>query len=200
MASERVQRRIDHLLDQTEEAVDQLDWERVHQLAEAVLDLDPDNKDAGQFIAAAERNLSRTGSAGASGADSTADSRTLATVPSAEQPTSFANGRYEVKRFLGEGGKKRVYLAQDTLLDREVAFALIKTEGLDEVSRTRIIREAQAMGRLGSHPHIVTVFDLGQEAEPALHGHRADGRRRRGRYHRGRYRPPSSLGTGHRNR
>ena len=34
-----------------------------------------------------------------------------------------------MKRFLGEGGKKRVYLAQDTLLDREVAFALIKTEG-----------------------------------------------------------------------
>ena len=55
-------------------------------------------------------------------------------------------------------GKKKVYLAQDTLLDREVAFALIKTEGLDEVSRTRITREAQAMGRLGSHPHIVTVL------------------------------------------
>ena len=52
--------------------------------------------------------------------------------------------------------KSRVYLAQDTLLDREVAFALIKTEGLDEVSRTRITREAQAMGRLGSHLHIVT--------------------------------------------
>ncbi len=77
------------------------------------------------------------------------------------QPSSFANGRYQVKRFLGEGGKKKVYLAQDTLLDREVAFALIKTEGLDEVSRSRITREAQAMGRLGSHPHIVTVFDLG---------------------------------------
>ncbi len=28
---------------------------------------------------------------------------------------------------LGEGGKKEVYLAQDTLLDREVAFALVKT-------------------------------------------------------------------------
>ena len=165
MASERVQRRIDHLLDQTEEAVDQLDWERVHQLAEAVLDLDPDNKDAGQFIAAAGRNLSRTGSAGASGADSPADSQTPVTVPSAPQPTSFSNGRDQVKRFLGEGGKKRVYLAQDTLLDREVAFALIKTEGLDEVSRTRITREAQAMGRLGSHSHIVTVFDLGQEAD-----------------------------------
>ena len=80
-------------------------------------------------------------------------------------PVSFADGRYQVKRFLGEGGKKKVYLAQDTLLDREVAFALIKTEGLDDTSRERIQREAQAMGRLGSHPHIVTVFDLGQERD-----------------------------------
>ncbi|MCH7714070.1 MAG: protein kinase, partial [Chloroflexi bacterium] len=85
--------------------------------------------------------------------------------PSSGEPTSFANGRYQVKRFLGEGGKKKVFLAQDTLLDREVAFALIKTEGLDETSRERIQREAQAMGRLGSHPHIVTVFDLGDEGD-----------------------------------
>ena len=86
-----------------------------------------------------------------------------ATPPDAAQPSSFANGRYHVKRFLGEGGKKKVYLAHDTTLDREVAFALIKTDGLDETSRTRIQREAQAMGRLGSHSHIVTIFDLGEE-------------------------------------
>ena len=78
-------------------------------------------------------------------------------------PTSFASGRYRVEKFLGEGGKKKVFLAHDSLLDRDVAFALIKTEGLDAASRTRITREAQAMGRLGSHPHIVTVFDLGEE-------------------------------------
>ena len=77
-------------------------------------------------------------------------------------PASFAKGRYLVRKVLGEGGKKKVYLAHDELLDRDVAFALIKTEGLDEVSRVRISREAQAMGRLGSHPHIVTVFDLGE--------------------------------------
>ena len=81
------------------------------------------------------------------------------------QPTSFANGRYQVKQFLGEGGKKIVYLAHDTLFDREVAFALIKTEGLDEAGRGSIQRETQAMGRLGSHQHIVTVFDLGQEQD-----------------------------------
>ncbi len=83
-------------------------------------------------------------------------------TPVAERPASFADGRYVVDRFLGEGGKKLVYLAHDELLDRDVAFALIKTEGLDDASRQRISREAQAMGRLGSHPHIVTVFDLGQ--------------------------------------
>ena len=85
------------------------------------------------------------------------------TDPPSAQPSSFANGRYQVKRFLGEGGKKKVYLAHDTTLGRDVAFALIKTEGLDDTSRTRIQREAQAMGRLGSHPHTVTVFDLGEE-------------------------------------
>ena len=88
--------------------------------------------------------------------------QTEAPAPPSAQPASFADGRYEVQKFLGEGGKKKVYLAHDTLLDREVSFALIKTEGLDEAGRTCIAREAQAMGRLGSHPHIVTVFDLGE--------------------------------------
>ncbi len=74
---------------------------------------------------------------------------------------------YRVARFLGEGGKKRVFLAHDSLLDREVAFALIKTDGLDEVGRERVTREAQAMGRLGAHPHIVSIFDLGEhEGQP----------------------------------
>ena len=86
-----------------------------------------------------------------------------------DEPTSFADGRYDVKELLGEGGKKLVYLAHDNTLDREVAFALIRTEGLDETSRTRITREAQAMGRLGAHPHIVTVFDLGEhEGQPYI--------------------------------
>jgi serine/threonine protein kinase len=71
------------------------------------------------------------------------------------EPTSFAAGRYQVNKLLGEGGKKKVYLARDTVLDRDIAFAQIKTEKLDEEARTRIRREAQAMGRLGDHPTIV---------------------------------------------
>ena len=162
MASDRIQRRIERLLDEIDEATDQREWSKVGELASDVLAFAPNHAEAQQFLAAAERRLSPP----LSGQDieSAGSIRPPAsTLP--DQPTSFTNGRYEVKRFLGEGGKKKVYLAQDTLLDREVAFALIKTEGLDEVSRTRITREAQAMGRLGSHPHIVTVFDLGQEAD-----------------------------------
>ena len=79
-----------------------------------------------------------------------------------EQPTSIANARYEVKRCLGEGGKKLVYLAHDSLLDRDVAFVLIQTEGLDGASRTPFTGEAQAMRRLEYHPYIVTVFGLGE--------------------------------------
>ena len=133
----------------------------VQERAQDILAIEPANSEGVSFLAAAVRALGS--SSNATEGSPLAPSPAVPSIsPSPDQPTSFANGRYEVKRFLGEGG---VYLAQDTLLDREVAFALIKTEGLDEVSRTRITREAQAMGRLGSHPHIVTVFDLGQEGD-----------------------------------
>lgn len=46
-----------------------------------------------------------------------------------------------------------------------MAFALIKTEGLDQEGLDRVTREAQAMGKLGDHPHIVPVFDMGEEAD-----------------------------------
>jgi len=62
-------------------------------------------------------------------------------------PTAFSGGRYQVKRLLREGGSKVVYLARDTRLEREVAFALIKTDGLDDDGSTRVRREARAMGQ-----------------------------------------------------
>ena len=138
MASERVQHRIERLLDQIEAEADQENWQRVCALAEQILDFASDNSDAAAFLASGERALARTSERGATGTttprtDPPASSGIEVSAP--EQPTSFANGRYQVKRFLGEGGKKKVYLATDTLLDRDVAFALIKIEGLDEPSR-----------------------------------------------------------------
>ncbi len=83
--------------------------------------------------------------------------------PLYHEPTSFAGGRYRIKNLLGEGGRKRVYLVHDSVLDRDVAFAQIKTEKLDDDARARIKREAQAMGRLGDHPNIVAVYDFGED-------------------------------------
>ncbi len=127
MASERIQRRLERLLDQIDEAEANGYWESVHDLALDVLAIDAENAEAKAYLEAAERRFSRSANAVQQ------PPPPLALIASDDQPTAFANGRYQVKKFLGEGGKKKVYLAQDTLLDREVAFALIKTEGLDDV-------------------------------------------------------------------
>lgn len=104
----------------------------------------------------------RLGAGGPAPASSVSGS--AATSPrSVEGLSAVAAGRYRIRRFLGEGGRKRVWLAHDGRLDREVALAVIKTEGLDEAGLVRVRREAQAMGRLGDHPNVVTVYDIGEE-------------------------------------
>jgi serine/threonine protein kinase/class 3 adenylate cyclase len=85
------------------------------------------------------------------------------TAPTRQDPARLASGRYELRRFVGEGTTKRVHLAYDERLAREVAVALIKTDGLDESKRLRVQREAQAMASLGDHPNIVTVHDIAEE-------------------------------------
>src|SRR3954451_15756127 len=90
-----------------------------------------------------------------------------ATEPAA--PSHVGDGRYVIGRFLGEGVRKRVYLAHDTALDRDVALALVKTAGLDERGRVRVRREAQARPRLGHYPPLLTVHDIGEErGEPYI--------------------------------
>jgi len=159
--TERQQRQVDRLLDEAEAATERGDWTSALERCRVVLTIDPENADALAYRATAERGLAD----GTPPGTPRVELSQSASVASVEQLAFFVNGRYEVKRFLGEGGKKKVYLAHDTLLDRDVAFALIKTEGLDDVGRQRITREAQTMGRLGAHPHIVSVFDLGMEGD-----------------------------------
>jgi len=55
MASERIQRRIDLLLDEADQALADGDWPIVRDRSSKVLTLDPDNSDAATYIAAAER-------------------------------------------------------------------------------------------------------------------------------------------------
>lgn len=56
MPSERIQRRIDALLDQADTAVDAPEWSLVAEKARAVLAMDPENEDAPPLLRAAEAN------------------------------------------------------------------------------------------------------------------------------------------------
>src|SRR5215211_6086304 len=80
----------------------------------------------------------------------------------ADVPSEIA-GRYRVRRFLGQGGRKRVYLSDDTAAGTEVAVALFDTEGVGAAIEARARREAEAMRKLGDHPHIVTVLGTGED-------------------------------------
>ncbi len=77
-------------------------------------------------------------------------------------------GRYEILSELGRGAMGVVYKARDPRINRLVAVKTISLIGQsveDELDyRERFFREAEAAGRL-SHPGIVTVFDVGEEAE-----------------------------------
>ncbi len=70
-------------------------------------------------------------------------------------------GRFFIFRQLGEGGMGRVFLGYDEELDRKLAIKLWHGQG-DSSVRVRMLREAQALARL-SHPHIVTVYEVGEE-------------------------------------
>ncbi len=57
MPSERIQRRIDRLLDQAEEAADQRDWRVVIECVRTVLSIDDKNADAHALLTMAEAGL-----------------------------------------------------------------------------------------------------------------------------------------------
>lgn len=80
-------------------------------------------------------------------------------------------GRYKLDREIGRGAMGRVYLGFDPKISRRVA---IKTLNYDQFNgkeqseiKARFFREAEAAGRL-SHPAIVSVFDVGEEADLAF--------------------------------
>jgi eukaryotic-like serine/threonine-protein kinase len=71
-------------------------------------------------------------------------------------------GRYQVLSRLGRGGMASVYRARDPSIGRDVAIKFLHAQlAEDDDGRSRFLREARAAGKL-SHPHIVTVHDVGQ--------------------------------------
>jgi tetratricopeptide (TPR) repeat protein len=70
-------------------------------------------------------------------------------------------GKYEIQRPLGSGAMGMVYLATDTLLERDVALkVMVPAIARDPDQKHRFEREAKAVARM-THPNVVTVYDFG---------------------------------------
>lgn len=72
-------------------------------------------------------------------------------------------GRYQIIRTIGEGGMANVYLAHDTILNREVAVKVLRGDlADDEKFVRRFQREAISASSL-IHPNIVEMYDVGED-------------------------------------
>lgn len=149
-----------------------LDYERKRQFnkAEAVFrymaDYNPDFRDLMQRLARAKQMSETVMLAGARG--QTAGGTVILSDGQVEKPML---GRYQVEKELGKGAMGVVYQGRDPKINRVVAIKTMalsqefEADELEEV-KARFFREAETAGRL-NHPHIVTIFDAGEEHDLA---------------------------------
>jgi serine/threonine protein kinase len=95
----------------------------------------------------------------------------------AELP-DLVDTKYLVRGELGRGGMGTVYLAEDTILGREVALKVAVPADAGTATARRMLHEARVVARL-EHPSIVPVHDVGALPDGRVYYvmKRVDGRR-----------------------
>jgi tRNA A-37 threonylcarbamoyl transferase component Bud32 len=73
-------------------------------------------------------------------------------------------GRYEITRLLGRGGMAVVFLAEDLVLERQVAIKVLPPDMTRDAQLvTRFQREAKTAAKL-DHPNIIPIYSVESEA------------------------------------
>ncbi|MBA3605676.1 MAG: serine/threonine protein kinase, partial [Acidimicrobiia bacterium] len=77
---------------------------------------------------------------------------------------------HTILRIIGRGGAATVYLARQESLNRQVAIKVLRADVEDPKVWRRFLREARTLARLSTHPHVVTVFNVGRsdDGQPYL--------------------------------
>ena len=77
---------------------------------------------------------------------------------------NLIDNRYEIIKSIGEGGMANVYLAFDTILERQVAVKILRGDlSDDEKFIRRFQREANSASSL-RHPNVVEMYDVGEDS------------------------------------
>ncbi|MGH2901074.1 MAG: protein kinase, partial [Solirubrobacteraceae bacterium] len=77
--------------------------------------------------------------------------------------------RYSVTRHIASGGMASVWEVEDLLLGRVVAVKVLGAQyAADAGARARFAREARTAARACDHPHIATIYDIGDHGEDAF--------------------------------
>jgi len=90
--------------------------------------------------------------------------RHLRGIAAGEAPSrvGLAVGHYQILSVLGAGGMGEVYLADDQVLDRQVALKILPERFMEnEHHMNRFVREAKAASAL-NHPNILTIYEVGR--------------------------------------
>ena len=130
-------------------------WSESVDIYEKILALDYHYTDVEQRVLAAKEQLENQAPLLAPSTQETGSSRAFG--------ASAVSGRYQVIGELGRGGMGIVYKANDTVLDRIVAYKVLP-DALKENPQAlaNFLREAKAAAKL-NHPNIVTVYDAGEQ-------------------------------------
>ena len=93
------------------------------------------------------------------------------TANGGEPGNSMTIGRYEIIRPIGKGAMGEVFLGRDPNINRLTAIKTVHfeetfaPEDIEQI-KGKFFREAESAGTL-SHPHIVTIYDAGQDGDSA---------------------------------